>query len=375
MGGTGLSFTQDMPGLGSNDVMGAYRSGATYAYTGPSRAYYPAMHAYGTPSYTDEFEFGLAVPTSQSVLNPEPVAMLPGQWGSGPRAKGPSFSSMYMDADTSYSGYSGAGLVQRSGSTATSDSPSFSFSGVAASLSMSSAPTPSTDRLLPNPTGRSPTLPYPTGVKPATPPSAPGASTLADVATAASYAGGFETHGLAYPPSTATSSLSSHHSSSSRTNSDTYSGTESIFGEQERHLQSQGPAFDMHSYTSEPRRDSAAGATAPTAGGGGGGGGGSGAAGGSGASGSHGSGPVVANGQPYVPGEAVHEATAHHPSQHHMATAAAAYLGDDPGSSHAHRNGQTAPASAGGGAAHADDRHAQHAPPPAAATAPVASRH
>jgi hypothetical protein len=276
--GGGMPYGHEVPTLGSSgaDVLGSYRGGgsATYAYTPASKAYYPAMHAYGTP-YADEFEFGLGV-ASPSVLHQEPVGMMPGQWGpSGAAAatrasKAPSFSSMYMDAEGPYGGYGGAGMLHRPPHSVSSDSPSFSFSGVAASLPLSSTPGP--DRLLPNPAGRASTLPYPTGALKPSSSSTSAASTLADVATAAaSYAaGGFDTTspGLSYSSTattaSSTSSLSSSHpSSSSRGSSDAYSaaaaaaGPESIFGEQERsNLQSQGAGFDLSSYTASPRRGS-----------------------------------------------------------------------------------------------------------------------
>ena len=298
-------------------MLGSYRGGSSYGYTPASKTYYPAMHAYGTP-YADDSEFGLGVPSSQSVLNPEPVGILPGQWSSGARAKAPSFSSIYMDTDASYSSYNDTNLVHRSSHTINSDSPSFSFSGVAASLPLTSAP--GSDRLLPNPAGRSSALPYP-AVKSSIPGSSTStANTLADVATAASYANGFEATSLAYQASTTTSSLASHPSSSSRTNSDTYSATESIFSDQERSLHSQGSAFDMNTYTAEPRRGSE------------------------------------------ITHEAAAAATHPHSSQHYIG--AAAYLSDASAGSHAHRHGQAVAAS-GSGTTHADDRHA----------AAVATRH
>ncbi|KAK4151864.1 hypothetical protein C8A00DRAFT_45002 [Chaetomidium leptoderma] len=327
----GLPFTQDLPTLGSSsDVLSSYRGGSAYPYTPATKAYYPAMHAYGTP-YSDDFEFGLGVP-SLPVMNPEPVGILPGQWA-GARAKPPSYSSsMYMDTctDGSYSSYnSGTSLLHRAPHSANSDSPNFSFSGVAASLPLSSTPGP--DRLLPNPAGRSSILPYPAPIKPSAPASTSATTTLADVATAATYAGGFDTPGLSFSSATS-SSLSSHPSSSSRSNSDTYSGAESIFGEQERSLQSQGPSFDMGGYTASPRRGS-----------------GGGEGGGSGGGGSH----------PYVPSQSAHEAAA----QHHISTT---YMSGAPSSPIAHRHGL--PLGSGSGstshAAHPDDRQAA-----------VASRH
>ncbi len=335
--GGGLSYAQELPTLGSSDVLGSYRGGSsTYQYTPASKAYYPAMHAYG-PQYGEEFEFGLGV-ASPPVMNQEPVSMLPGQWSSGTRSKPPSFSSMYLEnaEGHSYGGYSsGASMLHRPSHPGTSESPSFSFSGVAASLPLSGTPGP--DRLLPNPAGRPSTLPYPAATKPSAsgPPSATSTS-LADVATAATYAGGFDTPSSLSFSAAASSSLSSHPSSSSRSNSDTYSTPESIFGDQERSLQSNGPAYDINGYTASPRR-------------------GSGGTGGSSGAASH----------RYVPAESAHEAAAaaaaaaahHHSPQHHLS---APYMGDaTPASPISHRH-HGLPLVSGSGsaghAAHTDDR-------------------
>ncbi|KXX73965.1 hypothetical protein MMYC01_209688 [Madurella mycetomatis] len=320
--GTGLQYTHDLPTLGSSDVLGSYRGGSTYPYTPATKAYYPAMPAYGAP-YADEFEFSIAV--SQPVLGHEPVGMLPGQWNSGARAKPPSFSGMYMDTDGSYSAYSSPSLVPRASHTTGSDSSNFSFSGVAASLPLPSAP--ASDRLLPNPTARSSTLPYPASAKaPPTPPTST-TSTLVDVAATVAYTSGFDTPGLPYSSQSTTSSLASQHSSS-RANSGGYTVAETVFGEQERGIQSQGPAFDMTTYTAEPRR---------------------------GSGGSSG-GSVLTNDQPYTPGE-----SAHNPPQR---GAAAAYLGELAVGSHAHRyshahSSHTGASGSGttGLGVHAEDRH------------------
>lgn len=296
--GAGLPYTQDLPAIGSSDVLASYRGGSTYSYTPAPKAYYSGLPPYGAP-YADDFEFPIGVP-SQSVLAPEPVGMLSGQWSSGARAKPPSFGGVYMDADGSYGGYSGSGLMQRATHGVGSDGTNFSFSGVAASLPLPTAS--ASDRLLPNPTARSSALPYPSLKSSVTAPTTT-ASSLADVATAASYAGGFDGSGLSYPQSAASSGLASQHSSSSRANSDGYAGSESMFSEQERSFQSQGPAaFDMTGYTAEPR------------------GGSGGSSGGSGA---------LSNGQQQqyvVPGD-----NPHRPA-HHSATAVA-YLGDTPSTS------------------------------------------
>ena len=346
--GNGLQYTQDpSPShTSSQDILGSYRGASTYAYTPPSKTYYPAMHAYA-PSYGDEFEFGLGVPPSQSVLNPEPVGMLPGQWSSGIRTKPGSFNaSVYLDAEAPYSSYSGTSLVHRPGAAPSSESPNFSFSNVAASLPMSNAP-PGQDRLLPNPAARSSPLPYP-AVKPSIS-GAPNSSTLADVATAATYAAGaFESSGLPYSASTATHQPGS---SSSRSNSDSYSaGPESIFSEQERgSLQSQSSAsFELSTYSAEPRRGS---------GGEGEGGGGSSRD----SSSSHGHG--------YGQAEGVHEAAAtghgsahHHSSHHHHISSTGYNMGDGPASPHGLRHGQS---SSGPGLTHLGERN----------VAAVATRH
>jgi hypothetical protein len=300
--GSSIHYGQDVPTLGSSDVFASYRGGSTYSYTPASKPYYPGMPAYGAP-YGDELDFPLGVPP-QPVLGQEPVGILPGHWGSGARAKQPSFSSMYMDTDGPYSGYSSTSLVARPTHPAGADAANFSFSGVAASLPLPSTSASSSDRLLPNPAGRPSTLIYPPPIKSTTSAASTSTpSTLADVATAAGYAGGFEPTGLPYPPST-TSSLSGHHSPSSRTTSDGYSSADAIFGEpQDRSsLQSQAPpaAFDLASYTSSQSQTSRRGHEG----------------------GSYGAGPG---------GD-------HHPSQN-MAAAAAGYLSDPSTSnSHTHRH-------------------------------------
>ncbi|KAL2158305.1 hypothetical protein VTH06DRAFT_4626 [Thermothelomyces fergusii] len=242
----GIPYSNDVPALGSADVLGpSYRGGPAYPFNTPAtKPYYPAMHAYGT-AYPDEFDFGLGV-SSPPVMHPEPVGMMSGPWGSAARPKPQPFGSMYLDPPEggTFGGYGGAGglLPRQSSHSASSDSPSFSFSGVATSLPLSATPGP--DRLLPNPAARS-------SAKPSTPTSASSTTaTLVDVATAASYVGGFPTQGL---PFCSSGSMSSQLSSSSRSNSDAYSGQESIFSEQERSIQSQGSAFDMSGYTGSPR--------------------------------------------------------------------------------------------------------------------------
>ncbi|KAK4104395.1 hypothetical protein N658DRAFT_463852 [Parathielavia hyrcaniae] len=311
--GGGMPYTHDgVPSLGSADVLGSYRGGSSYPYTPATKAYYPAMHAYGPP-YPEDYDFGLGVP-SPSVMHPEPVGMLPGQWSSGARTKQAPYNSMYMDSD-GYGSYGTASLLHRPSHPVSSETPSFSF---AASLPLSS--TSGADRLLPNPAGRSSTLPYHTAVKASTTSSTSATSTLTDVASAASYAGGFDTPGLSFS-SAASSSLSSHPSTSSRSNSDSYSTSDGIFTEQERSLQSQGSAFDMSGYTSSSRRGS----------GGGGGGGG-------------------ASNHVYVPGESAHAAAGHHHS----------YLGNaTPPSPGVHRSyvpSLTSGNCSTGHAAHSDDR-------------------
>ncbi|KAK3365492.1 hypothetical protein B0T24DRAFT_651673 [Lasiosphaeria ovina] len=303
-------YTADVAaGLSSNDVLASYRPGSAYSYAAASKPYYPAMTAYSSP-YGDDFDYAMGMPP-QSVLGHDAASIMHSQWPSPSRSnKPPAYSNLYADPDSPY-GYSSASLVQRPVSTVSADSPNFSFSSVAASLPSAT----SADRLLPYPaSGRPPSalpsgLPYPypvtvkTGVSSAGAPAvAPSTSSLADAASAATYATGFDgSSGLQYQTHTQTQSqtqaasntLGSHQQTapSSRTNSDAFtSGAETIFGEHERSLQSQGPAFDLSAYTSEPRRDSV-GST------------------------SHGGGATLSNGQTYVPSEATHET---HPS-HHLA--------------------------------------------------------
>ncbi|KAK3326962.1 hypothetical protein B0T19DRAFT_440986 [Cercophora scortea] len=284
---SGMHYGQDMPAMGSGDVMGAYRSATAYT----NRPYYPATSGYGP--YGDEYDYSLSI-ASQPVLNQhDPAAsLLPGHWSRGPKqSAAAAYGNVYVDAasDPSSYGYGNTSLVHRPHAatphTITTDEPAFSFSSVAASLPS----TPSTDRLLPNPASRSSSLPYPAAIvkAPTSTPlvssssSASTATSLSDGTTAATYThGGYDTPGLAYTsptntamavPNTTGTTVSS--SSSSRANSladATYSTAnstsaststargESIFGEQERSLQSQGPGFDMTTYTAEARRGSAA---------------------------------------------------------------------------------------------------------------------
>ncbi|KAK4140009.1 uncharacterized protein C8A04DRAFT_32507 [Dichotomopilus funicola] len=226
--GGGISYQQDLPSLGSADVLGSYRGSPGYAYTPASRGYYPAMPAYAT-GYTDEFEFGMVVP-AQSVINSEPSGMMPSAWAPGPRGKPGSFNSMYMDSDDTYNSQGGTSLLHRHSQSVSSESPNFPFSGVAVSL--------------PNPTGRSTTLPYPGSAKHPGASSNPTINNLADAATAATYGGGFEASGLPFS-SASSGSLSSHPPPSSRSNSDSYTTSEGIFSEQEHTLQGHRQAFDM----------------------------------------------------------------------------------------------------------------------------------
>ncbi|KAL2167374.1 hypothetical protein VTG60DRAFT_1363 [Thermothelomyces hinnuleus] len=338
----GVPYPSDVPALGSGDVLGSsYRGGSTYPYTPATKAYYPAMHAYGTP-YPDDFDLALGV-SSPPVMHPEPVGMMSGPWSSSTRPKPQPFGSMYLDSPegAAFGGYGGAGLLHRLSHSASSDSPNFSFSGVATSLPLSTTPGP--DRLLPNPAARSSTLPHPGPAKPSTPASASTTTTLVDVATAASYAGGFPTPGL---PFCSSGSMSSQLSSSSRSNSDGYSGQESIFSEQERSIQSQGPAFDMAGYTASPRRSSGPGSGAEVS---------------------------MTSHHTYVSGAGAHDAAAnpHHRHHHHhqhqhqhspQNPLPTAYVADPPSSPVANRHGQ-ALLSGGDSTSHAvvahsvDDRH------------------
>lgn len=328
----GIPYSNDVSALGTGDVLtSSYRGGSTYPYTPATKTYYPALHAYGT-AYPDAFEFGLGV-SSPPGMHPEPVSMIPGAWNCTSRSKQQPFGSMYLDSPDggTFGGYGGVGglLHRPSPHSASADSPSFSFSGVATA-----------DRMLPNPTARSSTLPHPSSSKPSTPASATStASTLVDVATAASYVGGFPNSGLSFCSG---SSISSHFSSPSRSNSDGYSGQESIFSEQERSTQSQGPAFDMSGYTASPRRSSGLGSGAGVS--------------------------MTGHHHTYISDAGTHDATArpshqHHHQQHQHSPLPTAYMADAPSSPVAHRHGQTL-LSGGDGTSHtivaahsADDDH------------------
>ncbi|KAK4216928.1 hypothetical protein QBC37DRAFT_453065 [Rhypophila decipiens] len=328
---TSLSYAQELPTMSSSDVVASYRGAAYPPYT-TSKQYYPA---YGGP-YQDEFEYGLGV-SSQSVMGQDCMhPLMPGHWGSAThhsRVKAPSaaesgYGNIMLAADPSPYAHayapapSGSSLVHRPAHGVNSEHNNFSFTGVAASLPSTS----STERILPNPIqlGRASTLPYPgphgslkTPASVSTTPNPTGS--LADVAATASYAGSFDTSpGLPYVSSTSSSMGTSHQNSSSVTrsfSSDTYSaassegrggggggGGESIFGEQERSLQSQGSGFDLNTYTAEPRRDSTS-------------------------TGAH-SGSTLSNGHTYVPSDGgAHEVHSIHPvvtgtsASHHHASA------------------------------------------------------
>ncbi|KAM7194235.1 hypothetical protein V8F33_007381 [Rhypophila sp. PSN 637] len=328
---TSLSYAQELPTLSSSDVVASYRGAAYPPYT-TSKQYYPA---YGGP-YQDEFEYGLGVP-SQSVMGQDCMhPLMPGHWGSAThhsRVKAPSAAesgygnimlatdpSPYAHAYAPAPSHGGSSLVHRPAHAVNSEHNNFSFTGVAASLPSTS----STERILPNPIqlGRASTLPYPgphgslkTPASVSTTPNPTGS--LADVAAEASYAGSFDTSSdLPYVSSTSSSMGTSHQNSSSVTrsfSSDTYSaassegrggggGGESIFGEQERSLQSQGSGFDLDTYTAEPRRDSTS-------------------------TGAH-SGSTLSNGHTYVPSDGgAHEVHSIHPvvtgtsAAHHHASA------------------------------------------------------
>lgn len=313
---TSLGYPQDTPAFGSPDhVLSSYRPASSQytSYTPAPKAYYPGMSAYPNP-YGDEFDYTGIPVTSQSVLNQDVVQhgmSMPPAWSgsSGGRTKTATFSSIYhMDPEASgtYSPYSSASLMHRPAHPhpMSSEAPNFSFSNVAASLPTSSG---SVDRLLPNPASRSSTLPYPAGALKHSTAGSSSAGTLADVASAASYhaAGGFDT-----VASSISYSSSQHSSSSSRANSDSYSGTtqESIFTDDQRStLSSNGPAsFDLGAYTSsETRRDSHTGGVANN-------------------SSSTTTTPTVTSAHGYAPAESAHEAAAAHAVQvppRHAATA------------------------------------------------------
>ncbi|KAM7216416.1 hypothetical protein V8F06_008236 [Rhypophila decipiens] len=285
---TSLSYAQELPTMSSSDVVASYRGAAYPPYT-TSKQYYPA---YGGP-YQDEFEYGLGV-SSQSVMGQDCMhPLMPGHWGSATHHSHPSpYAHAYAPAP------SGSSLVHRPAHGVNSEHNNFSFTGVAASLPSTS----STERILPNPIqlGRASTLPYPgphgslkTPASVSTTPNPTGS--LADMAAAASYAGSFDTSsGLPYVSSTSSSMASSE----GRGGGGGGGGGESIFGEQERSLQSQGSGFDLNTYTAEPRRDSTS-------------------------TGAH-SGSTLSNGHTYVPSDGgAHESQGHqsHHLHHHQTLA------------------------------------------------------
>ncbi|KAM7189828.1 hypothetical protein V8F20_009965 [Naviculisporaceae sp. PSN 640] len=302
---TTLPYGQELPTLSSSDVVTSYRGATTYPSYPASKPYYPA---YGGP-YADEFDYGLGV-SSQSVIGQDgcmhPLMPTGGHWGSHAASQHPHPSPYGQPYPAAPPGHS---LVHRAHAVS-SEPNNFSFTGVAASLPSASSTLP--ERLLPNPVqlGRSSTLPYPgphgslkTPAPVSTTPTPGPTATLADVAAAASFVGtgNFDSSSHAGLPYT---SSASHHSNSSVSGGGGGGGGgggESIFGEQERSLQSQGSGFDLNTYTAEPRRASTC-------------------------SGGH-SGATLSNGQTYVPSDSgAHEV--HHPihpgvtpstssSQHH----------------------------------------------------------
>ncbi|KAK1756685.1 hypothetical protein QBC47DRAFT_359191 [Echria macrotheca] len=285
-----LPYTQELPSLPPSDVLTSpYRTSAAYPYVpAPSKQYYPAVSSY-SPQYSDEFDYNLGV--SQSVLSSD-VSMMPSQWGS--RTKTSYGGAAMYNMDSSYYG-GAAGLVHRPAPPVASEPSSLSLSGFGADL-------PPTSRLLPDPAGRTSSLPYPGGVV-KTPASGQTHSqaTLADVAAAATYVSSFDTSGMSYTSPAASLSgagQQQHHRASPDAYGPSSSG-DSLFGEQERSLQSQGSAYDMTTYTSDPRRDSLSGHGGNGSGGGGGG-------------------STLSNGQTYVPSEPMHTPHPHpHPHSHH----------------------------------------------------------
>lgn len=260
-----LPYHHELPNLGSPDVVTSYRSSSAYPPYPGSKPYYAAAH-YATP-FPEEFDYGMAVPSPQPVLPQDACVgpLMPSHWGS-PRPKPPpsaepGYGNMLLTTDPSPYAYGGSHATYRP-PPVSSGSNNFSFSGVAASLPDGSG----LERLLPNPIARASTQPpYPGGavksLAPPPPPAATGSAhptTLADVASVASYAttgshsGYHDATGLSYGPS------ASHHPTPSRTmSSDRYSGGgESIFGQESRDLQTQGELEFGMTYTTEGRRES-----------------------------------------------------------------------------------------------------------------------
>lgn len=250
--------TPDLPPVGSHDILGAYRSGSAYSYA--TKPFYSGVPAYSM-GYVEEL-------SDYSIGSPPPPVL--GQ----DLVPYPSWTSR---ADYGYgAATTTTSLVHRPAPAVAVDAANFSLSSMAAHL-----PGPSlgsTDRLLPAPSARSlsyassqsyKALPPAAGTDPSP---ADAAAVLADMASS-SYGGSFDASGLPYNSST--TSLQTHTTQGSRTNSEAYSpDTDSIFTEHEHILRSQGSAVDLHTYTygggesagSSLRRGSASGGPAPATG-------------------------------------------------------------------------------------------------------------
>lgn len=247
--------THDLPPVPSHEILGNYRSGSAYGYA--AKSFYSEVPAYSM-NYVEELPDYSA---PQPVLSQDMV----------------SYPSWTSRADYGYGGAT-ANLVHRPAPSVAVDS-NFSLSSMAAHLPGASLG--SAGRVLPAPSSRS--LSYansqsykalpPTGGHDSSPVDA--AIVLADMASASSnYGSSFDASGLSYNSST--TSLQTHNTQGSRTNSETYSpDTDSIFTEHEHSLRSQGSAVDLHAYTyggadsggSSFRRGSApSGAPAPASG-------------------------------------------------------------------------------------------------------------
>jgi hypothetical protein len=167
----------------SGDVLGSTRSSSMYAYAPGSKDCYPAIHTDSTPRVEG---FG------PSAMHQVPVGILPAQWDVDARAKLSSFTNMCLNTGL-YSNYHGMGPLHRP-LHSSSDSTTFSFSGVAGPPPLPN--TPGRDRRLPIPTARSSTLFHPAAIEPSATKSTCDASTLADVATAATDSRRFDKPGL-----------------------------------------------------------------------------------------------------------------------------------------------------------------------------------
>lgn len=352
--GIAYASAHDLPPVGSHEILSPYRSGSAYSYA--TKPFYSGMPAYSM-GYVEELSDYSMSSSSQPILGQDMV----------------SYPSWTSRADYGYGG-STTSLVHRPAPSVAVDAANFSLSSMAAQLPGHSVG--STDRLLPAPGSRS--LSYPSSQSYKALPPAGGAdpspvdaaAVLADMASS-SYSGSFDTSSLPYNSST--TSLQTHNTHGSRTNSETYSAdANSIFTEHEHSLRSQGSAVDLHTYTyggGEPgasslRRTSAA-SGGPTSGSSSHGGNNvnSGGSKGSTSSSSSGGGGVATTHHSYMAMSSMHDSASN--SHHHHglplaatasvsgATGSAAYLAESSGASGGHSSANIC-----NGRAHGDTRRA-----------------